>query len=232
MTPTALSVRTISKRFGSHQALDGLSLEIAPGDCGVVLGPSGCGKTTLLRAIAGLETPDEGEVWLGSSKVADGRRNLIAPHERRIGFVFQDLALWPHLTVRGNLEFVLEAERLPRSARFARVEESLHIVQIGMLIDRYPHQLSGGEQQRVALARSLVGQPRMLLLDEPLSSLDVELKSTLRHELARLQRTLQLTTVYVTHDKEDALVLADVVVEMRAGRILSVSNTTRKADLG
>ncbi len=232
MTPTALAVRTVSKRFGSHQALDGLSLEIAPGDCGVVLGPSGCGKTTLLRVIAGLETPDEGEIWLGSNKVAGARRNLIAPHERRLGFVFQDLALWPHLTVRGNLEFVLEAQRLPRSARLARVEESLRTVHIGALINRYPHQLSGGEQQRVALARSLVGQPRILLLDEPLSSLDPDLRSTMRRELARLQRALQLTTVYVTHDKEDALVLADVVVEMRAGRILSASNTTRKEELG
>jgi iron(III) transport system ATP-binding protein len=194
----------------------------------VVLGASGCGKTTLLRVIAGLETPDTGEIWLGSTQVTDAGRNLVAPHERRIGFVFQDLALWPHLSVRKNLEFVLEAQRVPPAARTARVKEALRVVRIETLVDRYPHELSGGEQQRVALARSLVGEPRILLLDEPLSSLDPELRSTLRQELARLQRALRLTTVYVTHDREDASALADSVVEMRAGRIVSTSETKRK----
>ena len=228
MTSTALSARGISKRFGSHQALDGVSIEVLPGACVVVLGASGCGKTTLLRVIAGLETPDTGEIWLGGTRVTDAGRNLVAPHERRIGFVFQDLALWPHLSVRQNLEFVLEAQRVPPAARTARVEEALRIVRIETLVDRHPHELSGGEQQRVALARSLVGEPRILLLDEPLSSLDPELRSTLRQELARLQHTLKLTTVYVTHDREDASALADSIVEMRAGRIVSITETKRK----
>ncbi len=224
----ALSVRSISKRFGSHQALDGVSLEVAPGASVVVLGPSGCGKTTLLRVIAGIETPDSGEIWLGDAQATAAGRTLVAPHRRRIGFVFQDLALWPHLSVRQNLEFVLEAQRFRRAALTSRVEEALRVVRVESLIGRYPHELSGGEQQRVALARALVGEPRILLLDEPLSSLDPELRSTLRQELARLQRDLQLTTVYVTHDREDASALADSVVEMRAGRVVSISNTTRK----
>jgi ABC-type Fe3+/spermidine/putrescine transport system ATPase subunit len=230
LTSTALSVRGVSKRFGSHQALDGVSLEVLPGACAVVLGPSGCGKTTLLRTIAGLEAPDAGEIWLAGRQVAIARRNLVVPHERRIGFVFQDLALWPHLSVRENLEFVLEAQRLPRAARTARVEEALRAVRIETLIGRYPHELSGGEQQRVGLARGLVGEPRMLLLDEPLSSLDSELRSSLRQELARLQRALRLTTVYVTHDREDAAELADCVIEMRAGRVVSVSRTDRQEE--
>jgi ABC-type Fe3+/spermidine/putrescine transport system ATPase subunit len=232
LTSRALFVSGISKRFGSHQALDGVSLEVPHGACVGVLGASGCGKTTLLRVIAGLETPDSGDIWLGGTQVTAARRTLVPTHERRIGFVFQDLAVWPHLTVRGNLEFILEAQRLPPAARTARVEEALRVVRIETLIGRYPHELSGGEQQRVALARALVGEPRILLLDEPLSSLDPELRSTLRQELARLQRTLKLTTVYVTHDREDASALADSVVEMRAGRIVSVSNGPRTEELG
>jgi ABC-type sugar transport system ATPase subunit len=228
LTPTALSVRDVSKRFGVRRALESVSLEVAPSACVVILGPSGCGKTTLLRVIAGLETPESGEVWMGGAQATAGRRVLIAPHERRIGFVFQDLALWPHLTIRQNLGFVLEAQRVPPAARASRVEEALRVVRIETLIDRYPHELSGGEQQRVALARALVGEPRVLLLDEPLSSLDAELRWALRQELARLQRSLQLTTIYVTHDREDATALADSFVEMRGGRIASISDTTRK----
>lgn len=228
MTPSALSVKGVSKQFGSHQALENVSLEIRSGTCAVILGPSGCGKTTLLRLIAGLETPDAGEIWLGGALVTNARRTLVPPHERRIGFVFQDLALWPHLNVRQNLEFVLEAQRLPTAARSARIVEALRIVRVEALIDRFPHELSGGEQQRIALARALVGEPRILLLDEPLSSLDAELRATLREELARLQRALQLTTVDVTHDREDASALADSIVEMRAGRIVSIGDTKRE----
>ncbi len=230
MTPAALTVRDISKRFGSHQALDCVSFDVPHGTCVVILGPSGCGKTTLLRVIAGLETPDSGEIWLGRAQATAARRILVAPHERRIGFVFQDLSLWPHLSVRQNLEFVLEAQRLPSAARIARVTEALRVVRTEPLIDRYPHELSGGEQQRVALARALVGEPRILLLDEPLSSLDVELRSALRHELSRIQRGMQVTCVYVTHDRDDASALADAIVEMRGGRIVSVSNTTRNEE--
>ena len=223
----ALVVTNVTKRFGSHQAVDRVSLEVAVGDAVVVLGASGCGKTTLLRLIAGLEVPDSGEIALNGTKVAGLGRTTVPPHQRGIGFVFQDLALWPHLTVWKNLEFVLGSVRLPRGERAARIQEALKLVQIEPLSARYPHQLSGGEQQRVALARALIGQPRLLLLDEPLSSLDPELRNVLRAELARLQRDLGVTMVYVTHDRDDAAALADVVVEMRAGRVVSASKPRR-----
>jgi ABC-type Fe3+/spermidine/putrescine transport system ATPase subunit len=225
-----LRVANVTKRFGSHQALSGVSFEVASGDIAVILGPSGCGKTTLLRLIAGLEVPDSGEIRMGGAQMATDGRSMMPTHERGIGFVFQDLALWPHLTVRKNLDFVLESVKVRRVDRTARAGEVLRLVQIEDLSSRYPHELSGGEQQRVALARALVGQPRLLLLDEPLSSLDPELRATLRRELARLQRALHVTTVYVTHDREDAAVLADCIIEMRRGRIVSVTDTKRRAE--
>ena len=222
-----LRLTKISKRFASHPALNEVSLDVAMGETVVVLGPSGCGKTTLLRLIAGLEIPDTGEIWLAGIQVSSPRRAHVPPHQRGIGFVFQDLALWPHLTVQQNLDFVLESAKTPRAGRRARAHEVLTLVRIEQLSDRYPHELSGGEQQRVALARALVGQPRVLLLDEPLSSLDPALRDTLRGELSRLQRAIGVTTLYVTHDREDAAVLADRLVEMRNGRIVSVSDVRK-----
>jgi iron(III) transport system ATP-binding protein len=219
-----LVLANVSKRFQSHLALNDVSVEVEAGDAVVILGPSGCGKTTLLRLIAGLDTPDSGEIWLAGTQVSGPRRAFVPPHERGIGFVFQDLALWPHLTVQKNLDFVLESAKTPRAVRRVRAHEVLTLVRIEQLAGRYPHELSGGEQQRVALARALVGDPRILLLDEPLSSLDPELRALLRAELARLQRALHVTTVYVTHDREDVAVLADRVVEMRAGRIVSIGD--------
>jgi iron(III) transport system ATP-binding protein len=227
MGAAQLSIANVTKRFGSHQALDGVSLDVASGEGVVILGPSGCGKTTLLRLIAGLEVPDSGEIWMSGAQVSAAGRSLVPPHKRGIGFVFQDLALWPHLTVQGNLEFVLESAKPPGLSR-ARVHEVLTLVRVQQLSHRYPHELSGGEQQRVALARALVGQPRVLLLDEPLASLDPELRGMLRGELARLQRTVGVTMVYVSHDREDATVLADRVVEMCAGRIASTSKTNEE----
>ena len=228
MNSSLLSLTNVTKRFASHQAVDSVSLEVATGDAIVILGPSGCGKTTLLRLIAGLEIPDSGEIWLGGAQAAGAGRSMMPAHERGIGFVFQDLALWPHLTVQRNLNFVLESVKMPRADRAARALEVLKLVRVEQLSSRYPHQISGGEQQRVALARALVGQPRVLLLDEPFSSLDPELRDALRSELARLQRTLHVTTVYVTHDQGDVAILADRVIEMRAGRIVAVNNTKRK----
>jgi ABC-type Fe3+/spermidine/putrescine transport system ATPase subunit len=225
-----LAIVNVSKRFGSQQALNDVSLDVVAGEAVVILGPSGCGKTTLLRLIAGLDVPDSGEIWLAGVQVSDPRRALVPPHERGIGFVFQDLALWPHLTVQKNLDFVLESAKTPRADRRARTHDVLTLVRIEPLSSRYPHELSGGEQQRVALARALVGQPRLLLFDEPLSSLDAELRETLRAELARLQRALRVTTVYVTHDREDVAALADRVVEMRAGRIVSISETQEREE--
>lgn len=230
MKTPLLSLANVTKRFGSHQAVNGVSLEVAAGDAVVILGPSGCGKTTLLRLIAGLEILDSGEIWLAGVQAAGARRNMVPPHERGIGFVFQDLALWPHLTVQKNLDFVLESVKTPRADRAARAQETLRLVRIERLSGRYAHELSGGEQQRVALARALVGQPRVLLLDEPFSSLDPELRAALRGELARLQRTLHVTTVYVTHDPGDAAALADCIIEMHAGRIVSVNDTKRKEE--
>ena len=230
MNSPLLSLTNVTKRFGSHQAVNSVSLEVVAGDAVVILGPSGCGKTTLLRLIAGLEIPDSGEIWLAGAQAAGAGRNMIPTYERGIGFVFQDLALWPHLTVQRNLDFVLESVKMPRADRAARAQEVLKLVRIEQLSSRYPHQLSGGEQQRVALARALVGQPRVLLLDEPFSSLDPELREALRSELGRLQRTLHVTTVYVTHDQGDAAALADCIIEMRAGRIVSVSDTKRKEE--
>ncbi|MGH9161738.1 MAG: ABC transporter ATP-binding protein [Vicinamibacteraceae bacterium] len=228
MTAPLITLIQVSKRFGPHEAVSGVSLEIADGEIVVILGPSGCGKTTLLRLIAGLDVPDEGEIRLAGRCVARGGRSLVAPHERGIGLVFQDLALWPHLTVHEQLDFVLASARLPRRERPRTIQEALTLVRIQALATRYPHVLSGGEQQRVALARALVGRPRVLLLDEPLSSLDADLRASVRADLADLQRTLHVTAIYVTHDREDAAVLADRIVQMRGGRIVDVSGTGRK----
>jgi iron(III) transport system ATP-binding protein len=227
VTGAAVALRNVTKRFGSQLALDGVTLDVGACESVVVLGPSGCGKTTLLRLIAGLEVPDSGEIWLENVQVAVPGRNLLPPYRRHIGFVFQELALWPHLTVAGNLEFVLDALTVPRAERHRRIDDALKLVRIDGFARRYPHQLSGGEQQRVALARALVGTPRLMLLDEPLSSLDADLRATMRAELTRLQRTLAVTMVYVTHDREDAAVLADHVIEMRAGRIIAATANTR-----
>ena len=230
MTAPAISVQNVAKRFASHQALDGVTLDVAARESVVILGPSGCGKTTLLRLIAGLDVPDSGNIWLGDGQVASSGRSLLPPYRRQIGFVFQDLALWPHLTVAGNLQFVLDALTVPRAERSRRIDEALRLVRIDGFATRYPHELSGGEQQRVALARAVIGTPRLLLLDEPLSSLDAELRAAMRIELARIQRTLELTTVYVTHDRDDAAALADRVIEMRAGRIVAETENTRKEE--
>ena len=199
-----------------------VTLRVPDGQTLVILGPSGCGKTTLLRVIAGLEVPDRGQVRLDGVEVAAGGRVIVPPHRRKLGFVFQDLALWPHLTVEGNLNFVLRAAKVPRTERLARAQKALRLVRIDTLASRYPHELSGGEQQRVALARAIVGEPRIVLLDEPLSSLDPELRSAIRAELVRLRYALSLTMVYVTHDREDAAVRATRVMEMQAGRIVAV----------
>jgi ABC-type Fe3+/spermidine/putrescine transport system ATPase subunit len=230
VTGPAVDIRHVSKHYATHRALDGVSLDAAPRECVVILGSSGCGKTTLLRLIAGLDVPDAGEIWLNGVQVAIPGRNLLAPHQRGIGFVFQDLALWPHLTVYQSLQFVLDSQRVARSEQDRHIREVLKFLRIDGFAGRYPHELSGGEQQRVALARAQVGKPRLLLLDEPLSSLDADLRSAMRSELARFRRELAVTTLYVTHDREDAAALADRVIEMSAGRITSVYETRRREE--
>jgi putative spermidine/putrescine transport system ATP-binding protein len=224
-----LRLAHVTKRYQERAVIEDVSLDIRVGESVVVWGPSGSGKTTLLRLIAGLARPDSGEIWLDGGLVS-ARLTFVPPYRRRVGFVFQDLALWPHLTVRGNLDFVMQALRMSASERAARAGDILHLLRIEQLGRRYPHELSGGEQQRVALARALVGRPRLLLLDEPLSSLDPDLRTMLRGELRRIQADLALTSIYVTHDREDAAVLADRVVEMRLGRIVAVGRGTGREE--
>jgi putative spermidine/putrescine transport system ATP-binding protein len=214
---TALSLVAVSRRFGAVMAVDRFSLDVAPGELVCLLGPSGCGKSTALRMIAGFETPDAGDIAIdGVSTVA------VPPNRRATSMVFQSHALWSHMTVFGNVAFGLKLRRLPREAIAREVAGALALVGLDGLEKRYPRQLSGGQQQRVALARSLVLKPRILLLDEPFSSLDAHLRLRLRDELKAIQRRLGLTTVFVTHDQEEALTLADRMVVMNRGAIEQV----------
>jgi ABC-type Fe3+/spermidine/putrescine transport system ATPase subunit len=218
MTSPFLRLAGVTKRYGGHGGIEDVSLEISAGESVVVVGPSGSGKTTLL--VAGLERPDRGEIWLDGRRVAEPRRNTVPANERKVGFVFQDLALWPHLSAFANVEFAANSVGHPRPERTSRINEILRLCRVEpLLADRYPHQLSGGEQQRVALARALVGSPQLLLLDEPFSNLDRDLRVMLRTELAALRRQLQLTAIYVTHDPEDAETLADRTIIIRSARV-------------
>ena len=219
MSGAFLRLIAVTKRFDERSVIERVSLELREGQVMALLGPSGCGKTTLLRLIAGLETPDDGEIWIAGQKVAAKGRNTVPPRGRNIGFVFQDLALWPHLTVAGNLDFVLRSQGWQKRMRKDRIDEVFQMVQMLPHAHRYPSQLSGGEQQRVAIARALVARSQLLLLDEPLSNLDSDLKSILLEELSVLQRRLKLTTLYVTHDKLEAETFSDIVVKMKNGRI-------------
>ncbi len=215
----ALKLIRITKRVGKRKLIDCASLAVFAGGIVALFGPSGCGKTTTLRMIAGLETPDTGEIWIGTRRVAADGFNLLPARARGVGFVFQDLALWPHLTVAGNLDFVLASAGVPMRERPARIDEALRMVRIEPLAQNYPNRLSGGEQQRAALARALVGQPRLLLLDEPMSSLDESLKSDLLSEFAALQRSLRITTIYVTHNRSEIAALACEIAWMSEGHI-------------
>jgi iron(III) transport system ATP-binding protein len=208
----------ISKRFGPADppAVDGLSLQVAEGEILALLGPSGCGKTTTLRLIAGLETPDAGTIALRGQIVTGAGRN-VPPEERGIGIVFQDYALFPHLTVGDNVGFGLP--RAGRAARRTRVDEVLDLVGLAGFGARYPHELSGGQQQRVALARALAPAPALMLLDEPFSNLDADLRAQMRDEVERILRTTGTTAVFVTHDQEEAFTLADRVGVLQAGRV-------------
>ena len=220
MTSPFLRLSGVTKRYGGHGGIEDVSLEVSMGESVVVVGPSGSGKTTLLRLVAGLERPDAGEIWLDGRKVAEPRRNTVPANERKVGFVFQDLALWPHLSAFANVEFAANSAGQPGTERTSRINEILRLCRVEpLLADRYPHQLSGGEQQRVAIARALVGSPQLLLLDEPFSSLDRDLRVMLRTELASLRRQLQLTAIYVTHDPEDAETLADRTITIRSARV-------------
>ncbi|CAB4863259.1 unannotated protein [freshwater metagenome] len=211
--PVVVSCRDLHRAFGTVRAVDGVDLRLGEGEIGALLGPSGCGKTTLLRLIAGFERPDRGEVRVGGVQVA-GDREFVPPQRRRIGMVFQDYALFPHLDVAANVGYALG--RRPDAARVAQV---LELVGLGGLGDRRPHELSGGQQQRVALARALAPTPALILLDEPFSNLDAALRERVRADVREILRAAGVTVLIVTHDQEEALSIADRVFVMRAGRI-------------
>jgi iron(III) transport system ATP-binding protein len=214
-----IALASLVKRFGGVTAVDRVRLEIGDGELFTLLGPSGCGKTTLLRLIAGFYSPpDEGEIHFGERRV-----EALPPYERNIGMVFQNYALWPHMTVRGNVTYGLRLRGLTATEIAQRLEDGLRKVNLVGLEDRYPGQLSGGQQQRVALARALVLNPDILLLDEPLSNLDAKIRVHVRGEIRKLQKELGITTIYVTHDQEEALSLSDRVAVMRDGKILQVA---------
>lgn len=213
----AVRVEGVVKRFGSTVALDQVSLTVEPGELFFLLGPSGCGKTTLLRGIAGFNTPDEGSIYFGDKDVT-----RVEPHKRNTGMMFQSYALWPHLTVEQNVAFGLEQRKLPKEEIKRRTREALESVQMGDLAARKPNQLSGGQQQRVALARALVVRPSCLLLDEPLSNLDAKLRHEMRQEIRRVCKEFSLTTIYVTHDQKEALSVADRVAVLDKGKLLQV----------
>src|SRR6186997_182581 len=208
----------VSKCFGAVAAVETLTLEIAQGEFFALLGPSGCGKTTLLRMLAGFESPSEGRIFLGGEDVVP-----VPPHRRPVNMMFQSYALFPHLTVEGNIAFGLKQDSMPTPEIAERVREMLALVKLEGFGARKPHQLSGGQRQRIALARALAKRPRVLLLDEPLSALDRKLREDTRFELMELQDKLGLTFVIVTHDQEEAMTLADRIGVMNAGRLAQVA---------
>lgn len=209
-----ITLRKLVKLFGDVRAVDGVDLAIAEGELFFLLGPSGCGKTTLLRCIAGFNEPDSGQVLIGDRDVT-----RVAPHERDTGMVFQSYALWPHMSVSENVAFGLEMRKVSKAEINRRVTDALAMVKMGDRADYKPNQLSGGQQQRVALARALVVRPTCLLLDEPLSNLDAKLRLDMRSEIRRICKSSGLTAVYVTHDQNEALSIADRMAVLNNGRI-------------
>lgn len=207
-------IQNAVKRYGDFTALNGVSLDIQEGEFFTLLGPSGCGKTTLLRMIAGFNSIEGGDFYFGEKRIND-----VPAHKRDIGMVFQNYAIFPHLTVRENVAYGLKARKMPAKEIKPKVDEALELVQISHLADRKPNELSGGQQQRVALARAFVIEPSVLLMDEPLSNLDAKLRVQMRSVIKKLQRRLGITTIYVTHDQEEALTLSDRIAVFNKGFI-------------
>jgi sulfate/thiosulfate transport system ATP-binding protein len=214
----AIEARNLTKRFGDFVALDDVSIDVESGSLTALLGPSGSGKSTLLRVVAGLEVPDSGDVYISGQEAT-----AIAPQKRGVGFVFQHYAPFTHMTVWDNVAFGLTIRRRPKDEVRARVSELLELVQLAGLGGRYPSQLSGGQRQRMALARALAPEPEVLLLDEPFGALDARVRKELREWLLRLHDEMHVTTIFVTHDQEEALELADSIVVMNKGRVEQVA---------
>ncbi len=214
-----VQIQQVDKQFGATKAVDSLSLDIAKGSFTTLLGPSGCGKTTTLRMLAGFFDPDAGDIRIGGRS-----QRGVPPHRRNVSIVFQDYALFPHMTVLQNVSYGLKLRRLPTVERRKRVDRVLDFLGLAALAERHPHELSGGQQQRVALGRSIAMEPEVLLMDEPLSNLDAKLRVRVRAELKEIQRALGITTIYVTHDQDEALGLSDHVAVMSDGRLQQFSD--------
>ena len=218
-----IRISHLSKKYGKVLAVDSVTLAVEDKEFFSLLGPSGCGKSTVLRCVAGLEEPSEGEVYIGATRVNSSVDGINVPTEiRPIGMVFQNYAVWPHMTVHDNVAYPLKLKKLPKEIIETKLKDALHTVGLERLSDRYPSQLSGGEQQRVALARALIKEPEVLLLDEPLSNLDAKLREQMRFELKDLQRRTGIPILYVTHDQAEALAMSDHLAVMNAGRIVQV----------
>jgi len=219
-----LVVTGLTRAYGNVRAVDDISFTVADGELVTLLGPSGCGKSTTLFSIAGLDRPDRGQIRVGANVFFDSARGVhLAPEHRNCGLVFQSYALWPHMTVRDNVAFPLKLRKVPRGKARERAERALALVEMERYGERYPHELSGGQQQRIALARTLVYEPQLLLLDEPLSNLDAKLRLRARGWLRELQTRLKITTLYVTHDQDEALALSDRIAVMSAGKIVQLA---------
>lgn len=210
-----ISIRNVDKYFGSFQAIENVSMNIGHGEFFSLLGASGCGKTTLLRMLAGFETPTSGEIYIDGQPMSD-----VPPHFRPVNMVFQSYAIFPHLNVRDNIAYGLRKQRLPRAKRYEMVDEMLELIKLPEYGDRKAFELSGGQRQRIALARALILKPKVLLLDEPLGALDKQLREQMQLELRALQRTVGITFVFVTHDQEEALTLSDRIAVMSGGSVL------------
>jgi len=220
-----LIIENLTKKYGDVAALKGLTLEVSLSEILAVVGPSGCGKTTLLRLIAGLETPDDGRILIGGTEVST-QIQILAPYKRRLSMIFQDLALWPHMTVKEHIKFVLKKDKVSGDD-LSRIDSILKDVNLNGYNNRYPHELSGGEKQRLAIARALASNPIYLLMDEAFSNLDSILKEELQDLVVRLKNNFQMGIIYVTHNVEESLVLADRIAVMNKGRIEQIDNKDR-----